>query len=50
MGGGKSPSCKADIHSASQKIPWLLWNPKIHYHIHGTLILWRLTLGIRAMQ
>jgi len=30
----QSPSWEANNHLASQEIPCLLWNPKIHYHVH----------------
>ena len=30
----QSPSWEANQFSASQEIPHLLWNPKVHYHIH----------------
>ena len=30
----QSPSWKANWFAASQEIPHILWNPKVHYHIH----------------
>jgi len=30
----QSPSWEANWFSTSQEVPHILWNPKIHYHIH----------------
>jgi len=30
---------EANSHSASQEIPCLLWNQKVHYHVHKSLLL-----------
>jgi hypothetical protein len=33
----ESPSWKANSHSASQEIPRLLWNMKVHYSVYKGL-------------
>jgi hypothetical protein len=30
----KSPSWEANRFSATQEIPRILWNLKVHYHVH----------------
>jgi len=35
----QSPSWEANNHSASQEIPWLFRNLKVHYRVHNSPLL-----------
>ena len=44
----KSPSWEANRFTASQEIPRILWNPKVHHHVYNSLSLsW--TRSIQSM-
>jgi hypothetical protein len=44
----RSPSSEANSHSASQEIPRLLWNLKIHYRVHNSPSLDPIPIHIRG--
>jgi hypothetical protein len=45
-----SPSWAANSHSASQEIPSLSWNPRVHCHVHNSTTLDPILIKIKILS